>query len=145
MTPERMDELIERHIAAERDGDSQGAVAVYTEDVEHDVVGAPHGPLRGREQAKGFYDWLIANVAVEEMACTLRRHGSDFCVTEHLCTGVVNGEFLGVPGHGRRISFRLLHLWEFRDDLIGRENIWMDGGSVVAQLTAPEAAGSRAS
>lgn len=140
MTPEEMDRLIERHLEAENAGDSAGAVAVYTDDVEHDVVGNPHGPLHGKEQAQGFYDWLIANLTVEEMAPTLQRYGSDFCVAEHRCTGVVTGEFLGTPGNGRRVSFRVLHLWEFRDGLISRENVWLDGGSVVAQLTAPDRA-----
>jgi len=36
----------------------------------------------------------------------------------------------------REVSFRLLHVWEFRDGLMSRENVWLDGGSVVAQLTA---------
>lgn len=38
-------------------------------------------------------------------------------------------------GHGKRITFRLLHVWEFRDGLISRENVWLDGGSIIAQLT----------
>jgi len=32
----------------------------------------------------------------------------------------------------------LLHVWEFRDGLISRENTWLDGGSIVAQLTSDE-------
>ncbi len=33
--------------------------------------------------------------------------------------------------------------WEFKDGMISRENVWLDGGAVVQQLTAPvpEAAG----
>ena len=57
---------------------------------------------------------------------------------EHDATGTVQGEFLGVSGNGKRITFRLLHVWEFRDGRISRENVWMDGGSVVAQLTGGE-------
>jgi hypothetical protein len=30
----------------------------------------------------------------------------------------------------------MLHVWEFRDGRISRENVWIDGGSVIAQLTA---------
>jgi hypothetical protein len=67
-------------------------------------------------------------------------HGDDFCVVEHEWIGTVPGAFLGVPGGGRRISFRLLHVWEFRDGLMSRENVWLDGGSIVQQLTAPEPA-----
>ena len=57
--------------------------------------------------------------------------GDDFCVIEHDCTGTVPDEFLGVPGNGRRINFRMVHIFEFRDDLISRENVWLGGGSVV--------------
>jgi steroid delta-isomerase-like uncharacterized protein len=138
MKPEEMDRLIEAHIAAESAGDTAGAVAVYTEDVEHDVVGAPHGPLRGKEAAQGFYEHLTGEIRTEEMVPTRRHYGEDFCVTEHAWSGTVPGAFLGVPGNGKRISFRLLHVWEFRDGLISRENVWLDGGSVVAQLTSDE-------
>ena len=46
--------------------------------------------------------------------------------------------------NGRRISFRLLHVWEFADERISRENVWLDGGNIVAQLTAPEPVGASA-
>jgi hypothetical protein len=43
-----MDRLIEQHIAAETAGDTAGSVAMYTDDVEHDVVVSPTGPLHGK-------------------------------------------------------------------------------------------------
>jgi steroid delta-isomerase-like uncharacterized protein len=140
LKPEEMDRLVEEHIEAEKAGDTAGAVAMYTEDVEHDVVGAPHGPLHGKEAAQGFYEYLTSNIQTEEMVPTRRYYGEDFCVMEHLWSGPVPGAFLGVPGNGKRISFRLLHVWEFRDGLISRENVWLDGGNVVAQLTGSEEA-----
>lgn len=138
MKPEEMGRLIEAHIEAEKAGNTAGAVSMYTEDVEHDVVGTPHGPLSGKEAAQGFYDHLTSNIQTEEMVPTRTYYGEDFCVTEHLWSGTVPGALLGVPGNGKRISFRLLHVWEFRDGLISRENAWLDGGSVVAQLTSDE-------
>ncbi len=39
------------------------------------------------------------------MAPTHRYYGEDFCVMEHDATATVEGEFLGVPGHGKRITF----------------------------------------
>lgn len=137
MEPREMDRLIEDHIKAEMAGDTAGAVAAYTDDIEHDVVGWPSGPKRGPDAAKEFYDELVADFTTEEMTPTRRNYGEDFCVTEHQTTGTVQGSFLGVPGHGRRISFRLLHIWEFRDGRISRENVWLDGGSAVAQLMKP--------
>ena len=120
------------------------AAAIPRVPPDHDVVGFPTGPNHGRDAAQGFYDYLVANFTAEEMAVTRAYYGDDFCVIEHNCTGTVPGEFLGVAGNGRRITFRLLHVWEFRDGLISRENVWLDGGAVIAQLTAPETVGTSA-
>ncbi|MGH3882390.1 MAG: nuclear transport factor 2 family protein, partial [Pseudonocardiaceae bacterium] len=62
MTPEQMDMLVAAHLDAENTGDVAAAVAVYTEDVEHDVVGAPAGPLRGPEAARHRYEQLLKEV-----------------------------------------------------------------------------------
>ena len=102
MNPASMDELIETHIAAEIAGDSTGAVAVYTDDVEHDVVGWPTGAARGPAAAQGFYDALMAEFVTETMERTRAYYGEGFCVTEHQTTGTVPGAFWGVPGNGRR-------------------------------------------
>ncbi len=131
-----MDRLITLHLKAEKAADTAGAVSMYTDDVEHDVVGAPHGPLRGKHAAQGFYEQLTRAIHTEQMDPTRSYYGPDFCVIEHQWTGTVPGSFLGVAGNGRKISFRLLHVWEFRDGRISRENVWLDAGSVVAQLTA---------
>jgi len=139
-----MDRLIETHIAAEAAGDAAGAVAMYTDDVEHDVVGFPTGPAHGKAAAQRFYDFLVHNIRTETMVATHSYYGDDFCVIEHDWTGTVPGEFLGVPGNGRRISFRMVHVFEFRDGLISRENVWLDGGTVIQQLTAPEPAAALA-
>lgn len=134
MKQAEMDRLIEEHIAAEARGDTAAAVAVYTDDVEHDVVGTPHGPKQGKEEAQGFYDQLVQDIHTERMTPVHRYYGDDFCVIEHAWEGTVPGSFLGFPGNGKRITFRLLHLWEFRDGLISRENVWLDGGGIAAQL-----------
>jgi steroid delta-isomerase-like uncharacterized protein len=108
---------------------------MYTDDVVHDVVGWPQGPMKGKEAAKTFYRHLIKQVNSEAMQPVHTYYGPDFAVIEHLWSGTVPGSFMGIPGHGKRISFRLLHVWEFRDGRISRENVWLDGGSIMAQLT----------
>jgi len=138
MKPQQMKELTDQHIAAEIAGDTAGAVSVYTDDVEHDVVGSPTGPIHGRTAAQRFYDQLIADLDTERMALAREQYGEDFCVVEHECTGVAKGEFMGIPGNGRRVTFRILHVWDFKDGAISREQVWVDGGSIAAQLTTPE-------
>ena len=138
MTPAEMDRLIDIHLAAEKARDSAAAVSVYTDDVVHDVVGMPHGPLHGPAAAQDFYDHLAAEISTESMPLTRAHYGDNFCVQEHQWNGTVPGSFMGIPGNNRRISFRMLHVWEFRDGKVSRENVWLDGGSIVRQLTAGE-------
>ena len=51
MKPEEMDRLVEAHLKAEMNGNCIWSIALYTEDVEHDEVGTPHGSLHGKEAA----------------------------------------------------------------------------------------------
>ena len=144
MKRSEMDALIDQHLRAEKASDTAGSVAMYTDDVQHDVVGFPTGPVQGKAAAQGFYEYLTANIQTETMEPVHSYYGDDFCIIEHAWTGTVPGAFLGVPGDGRRITFRMIHVWEFRDGLISRENVWLDGASIVAQLTTPQLASSPA-
>jgi predicted ester cyclase len=127
MNRDDMDRLIAAHLAAEQAAEQAG-----------DTAGC--GALHGKHAAQGFYDGLTSAIRTEEMIPIRSHYGDDFCVIEHEWTGTVPGTFLGVEGHGRRISFRLLHVWEFRDGLISRENVWFDDGATLRQLATPQAA-----
>jgi hypothetical protein len=56
---------------------------------------------------------------------------------EHRVTGRFPHGFMGAPGSERSVVFRMLHVFEFNEDAIKRENVWLDAGAIVAQLTAP--------
>ena len=73
-----MDRLIIQHIDAEMAGDAAAAVAVYTDDVEHDVVGWPTGPVTGPGAAKNFYDQLIAAFVNKDMTRVRCLYGDEF-------------------------------------------------------------------
>jgi steroid delta-isomerase-like uncharacterized protein len=132
---EQMRALVEQHLKAEGAGDVEGAIAVYTDDVEHDVVGWPGGAGHGKEAAREFYDHLTANFRTEEERPAHRYFAGDAMILDQLMTGTVPGIFLGLAGNGRRISFRILHIFEFRDGLISRENVWLDGSAIQQQLS----------
>jgi predicted ester cyclase len=57
-------------------------------------------------------------------------------ILEQNMTGTVIGEMLGIPGNGRRVTFRIFHVFGFRDGMISREQVWIDSGAIIAQLTA---------
>jgi hypothetical protein len=70
MTPDEMEALIEAHLRAEGNGDPEGAVANYTEDIENDVVGFPGSPLRGIPAALGTGSWSKMSAPTAKNVCT---------------------------------------------------------------------------
>jgi steroid delta-isomerase-like uncharacterized protein len=136
MEQQAMIALVEQHLKAEGAGDIEGACAVYTEDIEHDDVGLPGPPRRGKAAAAEFYGFLTANFRTETETPLHRYFSGDTMILEQMMTGSVIGEMMGILGHGRSVTFRILHVFDFRDGLISREQVWIDSGSIVAQLTA---------
>jgi hypothetical protein len=66
----------------------------------------------------------------------------DATILEQMMTGtVIIGETLGLPGHGRRISFCILHVFEVRDGLINRDHC--PTSLTTGRPLAPEDATSR--
>jgi steroid delta-isomerase-like uncharacterized protein len=134
MDSAEMYDVISRHLRAEGSGDVEGAIAVYTDDIEHDVVGYPGSPHHGKDGARAFYDDLTANFRTEGEEVLHRFASDDAVILDQVMTGTVTGSMLGLPGNGRRISFRILHVFEFRDGLISRENVWLDTAAIAQQL-----------
>lgn len=139
LTREAIDQILEDHYRREADGDVEGTLRTLTEDVVHDVVGDPAGVLHGRAQVGGRYGHLFSNVKGENTDVKHRLYGENFVVDDKIWTARVVGDFMGIPGRGRHISVRILHVFEFRGGLISRENVWIDAGAAIAQLTSAPA------
>src|SRR5450432_2046876 len=90
MQHEQMRSLVEQHLKAEGAGDVEGAIAVYTDDIEHDVVGWPGGPVHGKDAARGFYDHLTANFRTEGEQPTRRYFAGDAMILDQVMTGTVS-------------------------------------------------------
>jgi hypothetical protein len=80
-----------------------------------------------------FYEALFADT--EQTSVTpLHR---PFAVDDVVWEGYTTGTAFGLKDYPRaRVSFRLLHVFEFKDGLIARENVWIDYPSLQAQLAA---------
>lgn len=128
--------LVETHLKAEGAGDIEGAVSVYTDDIVHDAVGIPGSPRTGKDAARDFYRFLTGAFRTEHEEPLRQYWSGDALTMEQLMTGTAVGEFMGLPGNGKRLTFRILHVFEFRDGLISRENVWVDGAVIAAQLTS---------
>ena len=136
LTQAQMDHIVDEHFRYEREDDVEGVLSTLVDDVDHDVVGSPLGPLTSKEQARTLYEGLYADFDGHKITTLRRYYGDGFLVDESLWEGVARGAPLGIPGNGKPLAFRLLHIFEITDDgAIQRENVWMDSNAIVTQLT----------
>ena len=135
LTPREMDRRIDEHFGFEAADDIDGVVATLAPDAEHDIVGWPTGPTRGRAAARPFYEALFADLADGEVKKVRRLYGENFLVDESLWRGRAAGRPFGFEGRGRPLEFRLLHVIEFGGEgMIQRENVWVDLAAIARQL-----------
>ncbi|MFA6985056.1 MAG: nuclear transport factor 2 family protein [Arenimonas sp.] len=135
LTTAQMDRKIDEHFAFEAQDNVEGVLATLAPDVEHDIVGSPTGPTRGRAAARPFYENLFADLADGSVRCLRRLYGENFLVDESLWRGRAPGRPFGLNGLDRPLEFRLLHVVEFTDSGdIKRENVWLDFTAIQRQL-----------
>jgi hypothetical protein len=137
LTPETMDAKLDQHFAFEARDDVEGVLSTLADEVEHDIVGWPFGPSRGREATRPFYVSLFADLADGQVRSLRRLYGANFMVDDSIWRGIAVGRPFGFEGRGRPLEFRLLHVLEFTDEgQIARENVWVDTAAIQAQLPA---------
>ncbi|HEV7661876.1 MAG TPA: nuclear transport factor 2 family protein [Allosphingosinicella sp.] len=137
LTPAQMDSKLDEHFAFEAADDVDGLLATLSDDVAHDIVGWPSGPVRGHEAVRPFYEALFADLADGEVRSTRRLYGDNFMIDDSVWRGTAPGRPFGILGAGRPLEFRLLHVLEFSDaGDISRENVWIDLNAIQQQLAA---------
>lgn len=135
LTRAQMDAKMDEHFGFEMRDDVPGVLATLADDAEHDIVGWPTGPTRGREAARGFYEALFADLAEGQVRCLRRLYGEDFLIDDSVWRGKAVGRPFGLEGRGRDLEFRLLHVVEFSESgEMKRENVWIDLASILQQL-----------
>ena len=135
LTRAAMDRKIDEHFGFEAADNVEGVLATLAPDVEHDIVGWPTGPTRGRAATRPFYEALFADLSDGKVECLRRLYGEDFLVDESLWRGNAPGRPFGLEGKGRPLEFRLLHVIEYAGNGdIKRENVWIDLAAIIQQL-----------
>ena len=140
LTSSQFDQLIDRHFRYEADDDVDGVLSTLVDDLTHDLVGWPAGASHDKQAARAFYQQMFSDLAGERVTTVKRLYGENFVVDESIWHGKAVGNPMGIPGHGRPLSFRILHLFEVNaDGKIKRENVWLDQAAIVRQLSEPVA------
>ena len=135
LTTAQMDAKLDEHFGFEAADNVEGVLATLTDDVEHDIVGWPSGPVRGHDKVRPFYEALFADLADGRVESRRRLYGENFMVDDSVWRGTAPGRPFGIEGRGQPLEFRLLHVLEFSEaGDISRENVWIDLASIQQQL-----------
>jgi uncharacterized protein len=135
MSRETMDKIVIDHFMYEATANLDGVLRTYTDDPEHQVVGGPDGPLRGKAAIRRFYERLFPALKGDRAEPVMRLYGDDFIVDESILIGkVVDGRPFNLDGKSGDARVRLLHVFQFRDGLIAKERVWFDFEDMRRQL-----------
>ena len=127
MSQESVDKIVNDHFMYEATDDIEGVLRTFTEDAEHELVGGPDGPLKGKVALRRFYEGLFRDLKGERVEPVLRFHGDNFLVDETIWIGQVSdGRPFKLDGKSGSVRLRLLHVFQLRDGLIAKENVWFD-------------------
>jgi predicted ester cyclase len=86
------------------------------------------------EMERAFYTQLSDNLLIDTYTTTRRIVGANSVWEEGIIQAKATGSPFGRAGGGRDVTYRLNHLFEFRDGLVSRELAFVDLSSIVDQL-----------
>lgn len=134
---ETVDRLVDTHFRYEATDDVDGVVSSLAPGAEHHVVPSPFGITRDPARIRELYTTMFRDLRGESVTPVRRLYGDGFVVDEAVWNGTLeDGAFFGCPGKKGRVSFRLLHVFEFEGEKIARENVWCDLAAIQQQLGA---------
>jgi steroid delta-isomerase-like uncharacterized protein len=129
-----LDLLVDTHLHALREGDVETVMSTITDDVEYDLVGTLGGTIRGREAIRAHHLEEFANTMHERDVPLRRLYGAGFVVDELIWEGHITGRIGSLVGNGRRVSRRILRIFEVRDGYLSRQSIYTDYAAIARQL-----------
>ncbi len=135
MNREDMDKAVNAHFGFEAADDLDGVMSSLASEVEHEIVPSPVGAQHDKAKIKAYYAALFQSVKGESVTPLKRYYGDDFIIDETLWSGeIFDGSPFLCAGKKGKVSFRLLHIFEFKDGKISREQAWCDLAAIQRQL-----------
>ena len=135
MSRDEMDRAVNEHFGFEAADDLDGVMASLAPEVEHEIVPSPVGVLHDKAKVRDYYAMLFETVKGERVTPLKRYYGDDFVVDETLWHGeMTDGRAFLCDGKSGKVSFRLLHIFEFENGKITREQAWCDLAAIQRQL-----------
>lgn len=132
MTPDEVQAFVGRYIEYQQAHDAESLAKLHTQDT---TVESPFvGTHKGRDAIEnGFRRWFASFPDLEFAPEGIVTAGSEVSLAFH-ASGTHQGEFLGLPGTGKRVEFRAVFLLTLADDHIVHERRVYDFTGLLIKL-----------
>jgi hypothetical protein len=130
-----LDAVVDRYLSALNDTDIEAIVSVLTTDVEHEQIGALNDAVHGIAAVRTRFVQQFVGARFERDVPLRRLYGQGFVVDERIWEGRLTGHIGHIDAAGRRVSQRVLHVFELRRERVARVTVYQDLAAVVRQLS----------
>lgn len=132
MTPQEMEAVQDRHVAAENRQDLDAAVATYHEECYYENV-ALGIRFEGKQGVALQYAATFNTFPDFEGRIEGRAFGRDLLVEWGRFSGTAKGEFMGLQPTGKRVEVPFCAVITFRDGLMEGEKVFFDLATLCDQ------------
>ena len=136
MTADGMTAVLERYAQAKNRQDVEAALAECTDDCFYESV-AFGGRVQGKEALRAFYTGLFEALPDYRAEFDGFAFGELTAVAWGRFGGTVEGEFMGAPATGHRISVPVTFVCTFRDGRISGDTGYFDLATLCEQAGVP--------
>jgi steroid delta-isomerase-like uncharacterized protein len=127
---QRREEIVNQHAEAENRHDVEATIATF-DCPRYEVNGQPSD---GAEAVRELLQGLMDGFPDFHIDMGKMRHADDAVIIEGLITGTQDGEWAGIPPTGRRIEVPVAAIFEFDEDRLLCETVYMDMATVLTQI-----------
>jgi steroid delta-isomerase-like uncharacterized protein len=134
---QRREAIVKEHADAENQQDVEATIATFHRP-RYEVNGIPSD---GEEAVRELLQGLMTGFPDLHVEIGRMRHADDAVFGESLITGTHNGEWAGIPPTGRRVEIPVAAIFEFDEDRLLCEKVYMDFATVLTQIGVLPATG----
>ena len=127
---QRREAIVNQHAEAENRHDVEATIATFHQP-RYEVNGEPRD---GEEAVRELLQGLMDGFPDFHIDMGKMRHADDAVFGEGLITGTQDREWAGIPPTGRRIEVPVAAIFEFDEDRLLCEKVYMDMATVLTQM-----------
>ena len=127
---ERRETIVNQHAEAENRHDVEATIATFHRP-RYEMNGDPSD---GEAAVRELLQALMGGLPDLHVETGKLRHMDDAVLVEGLITGTHNGEWSGIPPTGRRIEVPVVAIFEFDEDRLLCEKVYLDMATVLTQI-----------